>query len=152
MRPTRWIAIPTVCLAVFGCERAGETPLAPLTPDFHVGFPRGVSAPLGFVSNDAECHIGKRGNRWPAAEQWEVIVHDAQLVVTPGGNITLICSGDMPPTLPNGTPLAPPAQAEVEQDVLCFLPNGRQTRQAQELFTPSGRVVLTCHYNPTRDG
>lgn len=152
MRPAPWIAIPAVCLGMIGCERAGETRMSPSEPVFHVGFPRNETAPLGFVSNNTECHIGKRGNRWHPDEQWEVIVRDAQLVVTPGGNMTLVCSGDMPATLPNGTPLAPPAQAEVAQGVLCFLPNRVVTRDAQELFTPSGRVILTCHYNPRRDG
>ena len=66
---------------------------------------------------------------------------DAHLVTTPSGHITMVCSGD----IPDGQPI--PSSAEVEQAVLCFLPNQLETRDAQEVFTPSGKIVLTCHYN-----
>jgi hypothetical protein len=111
------------------------------TPDLHVGY-KGPDVPLGFVSNDAECHIGKRGDRWPQAEWYDVKTYDAHLVVTPSGVVTLVCNGRIPADQPL------PDHAEVEQGVLCFLPGQRDTRDAQEVFTPSGNIELTCHLNP----
>ena len=107
----------------------------------HVGY-KGPDEPYGFVTNDAECHVGKRGNRWPQADWYDVKVFDAQLVLTPSGEINMTCKGQIPPEQPF------PTSAEVEQGVLCFLPNQLSTRQAQEVFTPSGEIILTCHYNP----
>ena len=106
----------------------------------HVGY-KGPDVPFGFVTNDAECHVGKRGARWPQSEWCDVKDFDAHLVTTPSGNITMVCEGD----IPAGQPI--PASAEVEQAVLCFLPNGIDTRDAQEVFTPSGNIILTCHYH-----
>ena len=126
----------------------GSNPAGPLgTPDVlrsHVGY-KGADVPLGFVDNNAECHIGKKGNRWPVAEQYEVKTYDAELIVTPSGVMTLICHGEIPANQPL------PQQAEVEDAVLCFLPNQRQTRQAQEVFTPGGQIILTCHLNPNEN-
>lgn len=106
-----WIAVvaalAVVPLAlVVSCGDRTPTSLRPATEDsrFHVGY-RGSDVPLGFVTNDAECHVGKKGARWPEA-------------------------------------------AEVQQGVLCFLPGQRETRDAQEVFTPSGQIVLTCHSRP----
>ena len=62
--------------------------------------------------------------------------------MTPSGGVTLVCSGEIPADQPV------PSQAEVEQQVLCFLPGQRATRHAQEVFTPSGKIILTCHLNP----
>jgi hypothetical protein len=137
------LATATVLALGAGACHDGPDPLAPADPSFHVGY-RGPEAPLGFVTNDAECHIGKRGARWPAAEQYEVKTFDAQLVVTPEGGMTLVCRGDIPADRPW------PSQAEVHAAVLCFLPNGVTTRHAWEVFTPGGKIVLTCHYNPHR--
>lgn len=107
----------------------------------HVGY-KGPDEPYGFVTNNAECHVGKRGNRWPQSDWYDVKVFDAQLVLTPSGEINMTCKGQ----IPSEQPL--PSSAEVEQGVLCFLPNQLSTRQAQEVFTPSGEIILTCHYNP----
>jgi hypothetical protein len=116
--------------------------LAPSSPILrHVGY-KGPDEPYGFVTNDAECHIGKRGDRWPVSEWYDVKDFNAHLVLTPSGEITMTCEGDIPP----GQPI--PTSAEVEQAVLCFLPNRLATRHAQEEFTPSGKIILTCHYNP----
>lgn len=129
-------------IAALACTDA-TAPVSPPAgaPALHVGY-KGPDVPFGFVSNDAECHIGKRGDRWPQAEWYDVKTFDAQLVVTPSGVVTLVCNG----RIPDGRPL--PEQAEVEKDVLCFLPGQRDTRDAQEVFTPSGNIVLTCHLNP----
>jgi hypothetical protein len=54
----------------------------------------------------------------------------------------MTCKGE----IPAGQPI--PTSAEVEKAVLCFLPNQLATRHAQEEFTPSGNIILTCHYNP----
>ena len=107
----------------------------------HVGY-KGPDEPYGFVTNNAECHVGKRGNRWPQSDWYDVKVFDAQLVLTPSGEINMTCKGQIP------ADQLLPASAEVEQRVLCFLPNQLSTRDAQEVFTPSGEIILTCHYNP----
>jgi hypothetical protein len=114
-----------------------------VTPRFHVGY-KGPDEPLGFVTNDAECHVGKKGDRWAPAEQYDVKTFDAHLGITPSGVVTLVCNGEVPA----GRPL--PTHAEVEKAVLCFLPGQRETRDAQEVFTPSGQITLTCHLNPNR--
>jgi hypothetical protein len=151
MQRSLWIGLPAICLLAVACEGAPGPAISPAGPDLHVGY-TGPGVPLGFVSNDTECHVGKRGNRWPSSEQWEVKVYDAQLVVAPSGVVTLVCKAQMPPTKPNGDPLLRPKHAEVEKNVLCFLPGGRETRHAQEVFTPAGEAILTCHYNPTGSG
>jgi hypothetical protein len=115
--------------------------VAPPAPRFHVGY-KGPEVAFGYVTNAAECHVGKKGDRWPVAEQYDVKTFDAHLTVAPNGAMTLVCTGDIPSNQPN------PAQAEVEPAVLCFLPNQLQTRQAQEVFTPSGKIILTCHLSP----
>jgi hypothetical protein len=142
MRPAHLLAIT---LAVVACSESPVQPgarrLAPESVRFHVGY-KGPDVPYGFVTNDAECHVGKRGLRWPQSEWYDVKDFDAQLVTTPSGHITMVCSGD----IPDGQPI--PSSAEVEQAVLCFLPNQLDTRDAQEVFTPSGKIILTCHYNP----
>jgi hypothetical protein len=107
----------------------------------HVGY-KGPEEPYGFVTNEAECHVGKRGDRWPQSEWYDVKDFDAHLVLTPSGEITMTCKGE----IPAGQPI--PTSAEVEKAVLCFLPNQLATRHAQEEFTPSGNIILTCHYNP----
>ena len=126
----------------------GSNSTGPLTPPsterLHVGY-KGPDVPLGYVTNSAECHIGKKGNRWPVAEQYEVKTFDAHLTVTPGGVMTLVCRGEIPENQPR------PEQAEVEEAVLCFLPDQRDTRRAQEVFTPGGQIILTCHLNPNGD-
>lgn len=151
------LVVPAAFLAAAACAER-PAPVSPAEavlagPGFHVGY-KGDAVGLGMVVNDAECHIGKRGLRWPPAEQWEVKVFDAHLVVSASGVISLFCEGVMPPTKANGEPLIPPSFAEVEKNVLCFLPSdpvtgaARETRHAMEVFTPSGRVILRCHYNP----
>ena len=133
-----------VALGVLACSE-GPTPTASrpaaTQAQLHVGY-KGPDVPFGFVTNDAECHVGKRGDRWPASESYDVKTFDAHLVVTPSGGVTLVCSGEIPSDKPV------PSQAEVEQQVLCFLPGQRETRHAQEVFTPSGKIILTCHLNP----
>ena len=114
---------------------------APSSPRYHVGY-KGPDVPFGYVTNDAECHIGKKGTRWPIAEQYEVKTFDARLTVTPNGGMTLVCTADIPDDQPR------PTQAEVEQAVLCFLPGQRETRDAREVFTPGGKIILTCHLGP----
>ena len=136
------IALTVATLLAVACAACSDTasPTGATPPGLHVGY-KGPDEPLGFVTNDAECHVGKKGNRWPAAEQYDVKTYDAHLVVTESGNITLVCQGDIPANQPV------PDHAEVEQAVLCFLPNQLETRQAQEVFTPSGKIVLECHLN-----
>ena len=139
MRHTPIAAAVLFALACSSCSDA----LAPSSgpPRLHVGY-TGSDTPLGFVTNDAECHVGKKGQRWPVSEQYDVKTFDAHLVVSESGRITLVCQGEIPP----GQPV--PDRAEVERDVLCFLPGQRQTRHAQEVFTPSGKILLTCHLDP----
>jgi hypothetical protein len=132
----------TVIIAACGDRSKPVEPLvAPSTPRFHVGY-KGPDVTLGYVTNAAECHVGKKGDRWPLAEQYDVKTFDAHLTVAPNGAMTLVCIGDIPSNQPTSS------QAEVEPAVLCFLPNQLQTRQAQEVFTPSGKIILTCHLNP----
>ena len=140
---------PILAVAAVLLTACSESPLSrSMAPNGailkHVGY-KGPDEPYGFVTNNAECHIGKRGNRWPQSEWYDVKDFDAHLVLTPSGEINMSCSGQIPP----GQPI--PTSAEVEQGVLCFLPNQLSTRQAQEVFTPSGEIILTCHYNPNSD-
>lgn len=142
-------AVSAVAVVVAGC---GQSPVQPFAGAFtpnsisrHVGY-KGPDVPFGFVTNDAQCHVGKRGARWPVSEQYDVFTFDAHLVTTPSGEITMVCNGDIPADQPL------PTSAEVEQGVLCFLPNGLSTRHAQEVFTPSGNIELTCHLNPNEGG
>jgi hypothetical protein len=131
-------------IAACGTSPSGRS-LAPNTPiSKHVGY-KGPDEPYGFVTNNAECHVGKRGNRWPQSEWYDVKDFDAHLVLTPSGEIEMTCSGQIPPNQPI------PTSAEVEQGVLCFLPNQLSTRHAQEEFTPSGNIILACHYNPNSE-
>ena len=139
--------IPAVAFVLVAA--CSESPVSPsLAPNGtllrHVGY-KGPDEPYGFVTNNAECHVGKRGNRWPQSDWYDVKVFDAQLVLTPSGEINMTCEGQIPPDQPI------PTSAEVEQGVLCFLPNQLSTRHAQEVFTPSGEIILTCHYNPNGD-
>jgi len=132
-----------IAAAVVACS---ESPVSrSFAPDSsilrHVGY-KGPDEPYGFVTNDAQCHVGKRGDRWPVSEWYDVKDFNAHLVLTPSGEIEMTCQGD----IPAGQPI--PTSAEVEQAVLCFLPNRLATRHAQEEFTPSGKIILTCHYNP----
>lgn len=67
------------------------------------------------------------------------------LVVTPSGNVTLICHAaaearSFQPPLPS--------QAIVVDGAPCFLPNRRRTDDSHLVVTPSLRVHLTCHINP----
>ena len=134
------IVILATLVSAAAAAACTEPPTGPDQPGFHVGYKGDV--PLGFIENNAECHIGKKGSRWPVAEQYEVKVYDAQLVTTTSGVLVLVCSGD----IPAGQPW--PAQAEVEENVLCFLPNQVSTRNAREIFTPGGKIILSCQYNP----
>lgn len=138
-------ALLFVSLTAAACQRDSLLPTAAKAPStsFHVGY-KGPDEPLGFVTNDAECHVGKKGARWPVAEQYDVKTFDAHLGITPSGVVTLSCHGQVP----EGQPL--PTSAEVEKDVLCFLPGQRETRDAQEVFTPSGEIILSCQLNPNR--
>jgi hypothetical protein len=140
--PLTLAAVLLATLTAAACQD-GPLPTAARagSPRYHVGY-KGVDEPLGFLTNDAECHVGKKGDRWPLAEQYDVKTFDAHLGITPSGVVTLVCHGE----IPAGQPL--PARAEVEKAVLCFLPGQRETRDAQEVFTPSGEIVLTCHLNP----
>lgn len=139
----RYLILAVAAVLLLACS---ETPSSrSMAPDGailkHVGY-KGPDEPYGFVTNNAECHVGKKGNRWPQSEWYDVKVFDAQLVLTPSGEIEMTCKGEIPANQPV------PTSAEVEQAVLCFLPNQLSTRQAQEVFTPSGEIILTCHYNP----
>jgi len=140
--PLTLAAVLLATLTAAACQD-GPLPTAAKvsSPRYHVGY-KGLDVPLGFVTNDAECHVGKKGDRWPVAEQYDVKTFDAHLGVTPSGVVTLVCHGE----IPAGQPL--PERAEVEKGVLCFLPGQRETRDAQEVFTPSGEITLTCHLNP----
>ena len=140
--PLTLAAVLLATLTAAACQD-GPLPTAARagSPRYHVGY-KGVDEPLGFLTNDAECHVGKKGDRWPLAEQDDVQTFDAHLGITPSGVVALVCHGE----IPAGQPL--PARAEVEKAVLCFLPGQRETRDAQEVFTPSGEIVLTCHLNP----
>jgi hypothetical protein len=136
--------VTAASMAVVGACAEPRALTAPADePSFHVGY-KGADVPLGFVENNAECHIGKKGDRWPAGEQYEVKVYDAELVTTPSGVMVLVCSGDIPADQPR------PTHAVVEANVLCFLPNQVSTRDASEIFTPGGRIILRCQYNPRR--
>lgn len=137
------LAAPFIAACNDGSSPAGRI-TAPSSARLHVGY-KGPDVPLGFVTNNAECHIGKKGNRWPLSEQYEVKTFDAHLTVAPNGEMTLVCHGDIPQNQPR------PDQAEVEEAVLCFLPDQLDTRRAQEVFTPGGQIILTCHLNPNSD-
>jgi hypothetical protein len=63
-------------------------------------------------------------------------------VVTPSGNATLICHGELPATIP-----APEGGAVIIEDLPCGTPGGG-TNQSHTVITPSGRVTLTCHVHP----
>jgi hypothetical protein len=139
--PFAVLFVVTVAAACSERTNPADPLTAPAVVRSHVGY-KGTDVPLGFVDNNTECHIGKKGNRWPLAEQYEVRTFDAELIVAPSGVMTLICHGEIPANQPR------PQQAEVEEAVLCFLPNQRDTRQAQEVFTPGGQIILTCHLNP----
>lgn len=137
--------VALIAMAAAGaCSDAAVGPLEPEGPNLHVGY-KGPDVPLGFVENNAECHIGKKGNRWPSSEQYEVKVYDSKLVTTPSGVMILVCQGDIPEEIPV------PESAELYEGVLCFMPNQISTRKAREVFTPGGRIILTCQYNPHRD-
>lgn len=138
-------------------DHSGPTAPRAAAPAFHVGYVGGAMG-LGSVDNDASCHVGQKGARWAylGTNQWDVDADNAQVVVSQSGQINMTCQGWMLPTYPDGSPLPRPERAVRERDVLCFLPPGvaggprRETRDADELFLPSGRIVLTCHLHPHR--
>ena len=107
MRSHYLMAVVAAVALVAAC---GESPLArslapSSSPLRHVGY-KGPDEPYGFVTNDAECHVGKRGARWDPSEWYDVKVYDAHLVLTPSGEIEMVCRGE----IPKGQPI--PASAE----------------------------------------
>ena len=137
MRPTVHIALAsiTILTTLTACESADPRtpPPLPTAPSLHVGLePRDLV--VGRVANDAECHIGQRG--FPT-----VRTHDSHVTESASGVITLSCHGQLPPG-------SEPPTAVVETGLLCFLPEGRTTRDAREVFTPSGQINLTCKFKP----
>ncbi|MFL5580345.1 MAG: hypothetical protein ACJ8AO_08220 [Gemmatimonadaceae bacterium] len=128
---TRRLLALAVIAAAACSEPSGPAPRAAAVPALHVGVqPRDL--PLGRVENDFECHIGQRG--FPTVNATE-----SHVVESASGNLTLTCEG----WLPAGSE---PSTAVVETGLLCFLPEGRSTRQAIEVFAPSGRINLTCWF------
>lgn len=129
------IAAITCMTALAACSDTlgpGE-PGSVRAPGFHVGVqPKDLE--VGRVANDVECHVGQRG--FPT-----VVTNDSHVVESASGVVTLTCRGQ----LPAGTE---PDRAVVEENLLCFLPEGRQTRDSREIFTPSGQIILVCHFNP----
>jgi hypothetical protein len=129
-------AVAAATLAVLlACadETRSKGPAWILAPSAHVGIePR--NAEVGHVANDFECHIGQRG--FPT-----VVTHESHVTESSSGNITMTCHGQLPVG-------SEPQQAVVETGLLCFLPEGRTTRESKEVFTPSGRINLTCWYRP----
>ena len=65
--------------------------------------------------------------------------------MTPSGNVSFVCHAAADARSLQ-RPL--PTEAIVVNDVPCFLPGGRRTRDAQLVVTPSLRVHLVCHFNP----
>ena len=129
----RTASLAIACLfPLAACAAAGPDGRAvPTAPSLHVGIqPRDLV--VGRVENDFECHVGQRG--FPDVKTW-----DSHVVEGPNGIITLTCHGQ----LPAGTE---PSTAIVETGLLCFLPESRSTRDAREVFTPSGAIKLTCHF------
>ncbi len=121
-------------LLACGDDARSKAPASILAPSAHVGIePR--NAAEGHVANNFECHVGQRG--FP-----NVPTRESHVTESSNGNIILTCHGQLPAG-------SEPAQAVVETGLLCFLPEGRTTRESKEVFTPSGRVNLTCWYKPS---
>ena len=134
MRRTTRLAL-ACALPLLACDTAvaPEPRAAAAGPSLHVGVqPRDL--PLGRVADDVECHVGQRG--FP-----DVKTRDSHVTESASGVVTLTCHGQLPP----GTE---PTSAVIETGVLCFLPEGRSTRDAWEVFTPSGKINLTCRFRP----
>jgi hypothetical protein len=63
------------------------------------------------------------------------VTFQSHAVVTPSGNATLVCHGEIP---------AGPPQAVVIKDVPCATPGGVAT-SSKVVITPGGQTILVCH-------
>jgi hypothetical protein len=70
-----------------------------------------------------------------------VITTAGRYTITPSGNGTLVCHGQVPQG---------PAHALVVKGLRCPTPAG-VTNKSHTVVTPSGRVTLTCHFKARGD-
>jgi hypothetical protein len=103
------------------------------------------AAANGATVTDETCVFGDRPSV-PAPQIFRrPIETTGHLVVTPSGNVTLVCHA----AASAGSFQRPlPTQAIVVEPVPCFLPSGRRTNDAQLVVTPSLHVHLVCHFMP----
>ena len=71
----------------------------------------------------------------------QVLLTVGELVITPSGTATLVCRGQLDPSLA-------PSAAVVITSIDCSLGAGGQVGESQTLVSPSGAVLLVCHNNP----
>jgi hypothetical protein len=74
----------------------------------------------------------------------QTITISGRLVVTPNGDVTLVCHGRTNPKQLR----APVDQAVVVQNGPCTIPPSRRTTESQLVVTPSWHVTLVCHVHP----
>jgi len=70
----------------------------------------------------------------------QVISVTGELVISPSGNATLTCRGQLDPSL------APQNTVIIDQP--CALGEGGQVGESHTQVSPNGNVLLICHNNP----
>lgn len=102
-----------------------------------------AAAANGATVTDETCTFGDR----PTVERPQIfrlpIQTTGHLVVTPSGNVTLVCHAAAD-AKSFRRPL--PTQAIIVEPIPCFLASGRRTTDAQLVVTPSLHVHLVCHF------
>ena len=102
-----------------------------------------AAAANGATVSDVPCVIGDRPNA-PAPQIFRRPIRTTgHLVTTPSGNVSFVCHAAV-----DGRFIRPPLpdQAIVVDPTVCFLPGGRQIKDAHLVVTPSFHVQLVCQF------
>lgn len=102
-----------------------------------------AAAAAGATVSDVPCFFDDRPGVLAPTIFRRPIRTTGHLVVTPSGNATFVCHAAARPA--NFVQL--PTSAIVVDNVPCFLPGNRRTRDTQLVVTPSLHVHLICHVN-----
>ena len=101
-----------------------------------------ASGPVALAGQGASTEEVESGILLPGIlPEGQVVSTTGHLTITPSGNATLVCHGQIDPAL------APKKTLRVT-DIDCALGAGGQVGESHVVLRPNGGVTMTCHNNP----